>query len=424
MQRINYKINGLNVIFIKTDKFKTTDFILNFRNYLNGDTVTKRALIPYVLKAGTQNYSTKKEINEKLETLYGASLGISINKQGLMQILSMRMSIINDTYLMTNSTLLEDAFQFFHEVIFNPKCENNVFSEKIVSEEKRLLKAQFNALYDDKIRYAYDKLIEEMCKDENYRIKALGRIEDIDSIDPSNLYSVYQDILKNDTVDLLVIGDIDKERLKGLIEKHLSFNDRQEIKEVVDTQTKEIDKVNKIVESQELNQAKLNIGFRTNVNGKDNDYYHLLLMNAMLGVYPHSLLFRNVREKASLCYYISSNIDKAKGIMIIYAGINKKDFDQAYKLVLDQINKLITGDFDEALMNNSSKALVNDLLQMSDNPIAVLASEYSHLLYDEIFDINSIIEKIKAVTKEDIQKVAQKLKEDTIFFLTKEEVNE
>lgn len=424
MERINYKINGLNVIFIKTDKFKTTDFILNFRNYLNEDTVTKRAILPYVLKAGTKNYPSKKEINQKLEALYGATLGISINKQGLMQILSLRMSIVNDAYLMSNSTLLDDAFQFLHEVIFNPKFENDTFSDKIVSEEKRLLKDQFNALYDDKIRYAYDKLIEEMCKDENYRLKALGRTEDIDSINPTNLYSVYQDILKNDTVDLLVIGDIEDERLKGLVEKHLSFDKRQEIKEVVDTQTKEIDKVNKIVESQEVSQAKLNIGFRTNINGTDKDFYHLLLMNSMLGVYPHSLLFRNVREKASLCYYISSNIDKAKGIMIIYAGINKKDFDQAYKLVLEQINKLVTGDFDDALMINSSKALVNDLLQMSDNPIAFLASEYSHLLYDETFDIDTIIEKIKAVTKEDIQAVAKKIKEDTIFFLTKEEVNE
>jgi len=423
MERINYQINGLNVIFIKTDKFKTTDFIMNFRNYLNEDSVTKRALLPYVLRSGTKNYPSKKEINQKLETLYGASLGLSINKQGLLQILSLRMSIVNDAYLTSNSTLLDESFQFLNEIIFNPKLENGVFSEKAVSDEKRLLKEQFNALYDDKIRYAYDKLIEEMCKDENYRIRSLGRIEDIDSINSSNLYPVYQDMLKNDSVDLLVIGDIDNARLKTLIEKHLHFDKRKKINEVVDNQTKEIDEVKKVIESQDVNQAKLNLGFRTYTTGKDKDFYHLLLMNAMLGVYPHSLLFRNVREKASLCYYVSSHIDKAKGIMVIYAGINKKDFDQACEIILQQITKLQNGDFDDTLMQHSVMALINDLLQMRDSPIAYIASDYSHLLYQETFDIECITDNLKAIKKEDIQKVAKKIKEDTIFFLTKEEVN-
>ncbi len=423
MERINYKIKGLNVIVVKTDKFKTTDFIINFRNDLNVDTVTKRTLITHVLKSATENYPSKKDINLKLEKLYGANLGVSVNKQGKLHIVSFRLSIVNDHYLMQNSTLLDDAFQFMHDIIFNPKLENGVFLNKVVTEEKRLLNEQFSALFDDKIRYAYDRLIEEMCKGENYAIKSLGRQEDIEAINPSDLHQTYLNMLKNDTVDLLVIGDVDSDRVKGLIEKHFPFDIRPEISEVVDSETKDILEVNKIVESKDVNQAKLNIGFRTYTTGKDDDYYHLLLMNAMLGVFPHSLLFKNVREKESLCYYISSNIDKGKGIMIIYSGINKNDYDKAYELILRQIETLQTGDYEEALMEHSRKALINNLLQIQDNPIAFLASEYSHLLYQERFDTKEIMDKLNAVTKENIQNVAKKLKEDTIFFLTKEEVN-
>ena len=96
MERLNYKVNGLNVIIMKTNKFKTTDIVLNFRNYLEPDKITKRALVPYVLKAGSENYPSKKDINKQLEKLYGASLGVSINKQGLLQILTFRMSLVND----------------------------------------------------------------------------------------------------------------------------------------------------------------------------------------------------------------------------------------------------------------------------------------------------------------------------------------
>lgn len=424
MEQSKYKINGLNVTLIKTNKFKTIDLVLNFRNSLYKETVTSKALIPYVLKAATKKYGSKKEINKQLEKLYGANLGISINKQGLLQVISFRVSIVNDVYLINESSLLDEAIAFLHEIIFNPKIENGVFSERIVLEEKRLLNDQFKSLYNNKIRYAYNRLIEEMCKDENYRFRALGQIEDLDIITNASLFKVYEDLLKNDTVDLLVTGDIDENRIKELIEKNFKFEERTEINEVVDKETKEINEVNNVVESQDVSQAKINIGFRTYTTGLDKEYYPLLLMNAMLGVYPHSLLFKNVREKASLCYYISSNIDKAKGIMIIYAGINKNDYEKAHDLILEQIKKLQDGDFNDQLLLNSSKALTNDLLEISDNPIGILASNYSHLLYQEEFDIDIITKKINGVTKEDIQNVAKKIKEDTIFFLTKEEVKE
>ncbi len=424
MERSNYKTNGLNVTLIKTDKFKTVDLVLNFRNYLRKETVTSKALVPYVLKSATEKYGNKREINRKLEKLYGANLGISINKQGILQVISFRISIVNDIYLSNESSLIDDAFAFLHEIIFNPKLENGVFTEKVVLEEKRLLKDQFISLYNDKIRYAYNKLIEEMCKDEIYRFRALGQMEDLDNITNESLFNVYKDLLKNDTVDLLVTGDIDENRIKKLIENNLKFEDRTDINEVVDKESKEISKVKKTFEYQDVSQAKINIGFRTNTTGLDKDYYPLLLMNAMLGVYPHSLLFQNVREKASLCYYIASNIDKAKGIMVIYAGINKDDYDKAHDLILEQIRKLQVGEIDEKLLLNSSKALVNDLLEIGDNPIGILASNYSHLLYQEEFDIDLITKKINEVTKEEIQNVAKKIKEDTIFFLAKEEVKE
>ena len=60
---------------------------------------------------------------------------------------------------------------------------------------------------------------------------------------------------------------------------------------------KTIHKVNEVVEVKDVSQAKLNIGYRTNTTGNDDDYYALMLMNAILGLYPNSLLFRNVREE-------------------------------------------------------------------------------------------------------------------------------
>lgn len=422
MERIEKSIAGLNVTLIKTTKFKTVDFLLNFRNRLNPENVTKRALLPQVLKAATVSYPSKMEISRKLESLYGASLGSAVNKQGLLHIISFRMSIINDAYLMEDVNLLEESFKFFHEIIFEPKLENSSFLPKVVNEEKRLLKDQFLAIYDDKIRYSYHKLIDNMCEDELYRLKPIGRMEDLDNLDPKNLYEEYQKMLKEDNVDFLIIGDFDETKVFSLIEKYFIFNKRESIKEIVDRETKDVREVKRVVEVKDVSQAKLNIGFRTNITGIDDDYYPLLVLNGLLGVYPHSLLFRNVREKESLCYYISSTIDKGKGIMVIFAGIDKADYQKAYELSVKQLEMIKNGEFTEQDLDNTKKAYINDILQISDNPVDYLLAEYSGYLYDEPFDVDKQIKKVNAVTKESILNVAKKIQEDTVFLLTNEEV--
>lgn len=421
MERMNYQDKGLNVFLLKTDKFKTTDVIINFSNYLNEENVTTKALVPYILKSACENYPNKKSINKHLEHLYGATFGVAINKQGLLQILSFRMSLINDTYLTTNQSLLDDAFKFLNEILFKPKLENGTFSENVVNEEKRLLKDHFKSRYNNKVKYSYDKLIEEMFKNEIYRINALGRIEDIEKINAKNLFETYQEMMKNDTVDLLIIGDIDNQRIKKLINDYLHFENRDINLKVLDNEDKEINEVNKIFETQNINQAKLNIGLRTYTRGLDNDYPALVIMNAMFGLYPHSLLFKNVREKESLCYYISSNIDKAKGVMVIYAGINQSDYDKVVDIIFKQLDIIKNGQFEDDLIKSSRKALINDLLESSDNPLTILASEYSYRLYEEVYDVNTIINKLNNVTRQQIIDVANKIKEDTIFLLKGED---
>ena len=53
------------------------------------------------------------------------------------------------------------------------------------------------------------------------------------------------------------------------------------------------------------------------------------LMNALLGGTPHSLLFRNVREKLSLCYYCASSYDRLKGLLLIDSGVEEQNAEKA-----------------------------------------------------------------------------------------------
>ena len=57
------------------------------------------------------------------------------------------------------------------------------------------------------MRYANERLIEEMCKVEPYRLSANGKKESVMSITNESLYQYYQKVLAEDEMDhiLLVI---------------------------------------------------------------------------------------------------------------------------------------------------------------------------------------------------------------------------
>ncbi len=63
-----------------------------------------------------------------------------------------------------------------------------------------------------------------------------------------------------------------------------------------------------------------------------------LMYNGVLGGYPHSKLFTNVREKASLAYYASSRFDGHKGILTIQSGIEMANYEKAVDIIRKQLD--------------------------------------------------------------------------------------
>ena len=55
-------------------------------------------------------------------------------------------------------------------------------------------------------------------------------------------------------------------------------------------------------------------------------------MMGVLGGFPHSKLFRNVREKSGLCYDASSSIERFKGLLVIFAGIDAANFEETAQM--------------------------------------------------------------------------------------------
>src|SRR5699024_7115090 len=93
---------------IPNKKFKTISFVAKFKAPLTRETITKRALLPYILRQGTKNYPTEQDLQLKLDELYGAVLSIDAAKKGNNHILSIRLDFSKKRYVMISKNIKKE----------------------------------------------------------------------------------------------------------------------------------------------------------------------------------------------------------------------------------------------------------------------------------------------------------------------------
>lgn len=395
--------------------------IVHIEQDLREDTVTKTALIPQILKRGCAKYPSTQQLRQYTDDLFGAVFHADVVKKGEKQIIQIQLEIANEKYLSDNSPLLKRGIQFLGEVICQPLKENEGFSKSFVASEADILRKRISSLVDDKIRYANQRVTEEMCKDEPYRLLSYGRLEDLDLVDPVELYQYYEHLLAENPIDMYIVGDIQGDEVKEEVERCFRLK-RENIRSIrFNPVQKEQVEEKLVIDQMDVGQGKLNIGCRTHITLQDDDYEALLVYNGILGGFPHSKLFVNVREKASLAYYAVSRLESHKGILIMMSGIETDKFDQALEIMKKQMDMMKNGEINEKELKQTKAALSNQLLETKDNARTMIDLSYNGRISSTEKTLEQILDKVNGITIEDVVAVAQKIDVDTIYFLRDKE---
>ncbi|HZG71006.1 MAG TPA: pitrilysin family protein [Chondromyces sp.] len=408
---------GYTIHVVKTDKYKTNTLVFKMKAPLQRENVTKRALLPHVLQSSSEKFPSTSVLRSHLDDLYGASFFVDLAKKGEYHVMSFSVEIANEKFLKDPTPLLEKGIEFLHEVLLRPNIKEGKFQEETVTNEKRSLKQRIQSVYDDKMRYASMRLVEEMCEGEPYAIPANGMIDDINNITPEGLYQYYQQAIAEDEIDLYVIGDVDVEQVDSICSGLFQFKERTP--KTVPAQTiANREKEKEIKEPQEVNQGKLNIGYRTNIVYGDPDYFALQVFNGIFGGFSHSKLFINVREKASLAYYAASRLESHKGLMMVMSGIDIKNYDQAVTIIKEQMEAMKKGDITDSEILQTRAVIRNQMLETIDTARGLIEVLYHNVVAKQSIGIDEWLEKVEKTTKDEIVAVASKIELDTIYFLT------
>ncbi|AZN40912.1 EF-P 5-aminopentanol modification-associated protein YfmF [Paenibacillus albus] len=411
------QLNRIRLHVLPTQRFKTFSISLYAGLPLTEETVTSVALVPFILRRGTASTPETIAFRERLDDLYGAGFGFDVYKRGDAQIVQFRMDVINDKFVSSNQPLLAASLKLLGEVLTEPTLENGNLRAKYVEAEKETLRKRLEAIINDKIRYAAERCLEVMCEDEPYRLHPLGKLEDIDGITPASITAAYRDWLSKAAFDLYVVGDTSLEEVKALVAESFHHNAGEAADYSLPVVSKPVGEVRNVIERMDVTQGKLNLGLRINTAYGDDDYPAALMYNGILGGYPHSKLFLNVREKASLAYYAASRLDGHKGICTIQSGIEFANYEKATTIIQEQLESMRSGSYTELEMNQTKAMIANHLRELQDSANEMIGFDFNAILSKRERSAQQLLEQVQAVTAEQIAAIAKKTELDTIYFL-------
>ena len=125
----------------------------------------------------------------------------------------------------------------------------------------------------------------------------------------------------------------------------------------------------------------------------------------------------NVREKLSLCYYVRSNIDKLKGIMMIAAGIENENLDVTLKEIDAQLSALKRGEITDDELTAARAALVTMINSTLDSGYQTEDYYLTKTLGRDKSSPAELLKALERVTMDEITEAANTIKYDTIYFL-------
>jgi predicted Zn-dependent peptidase len=418
-------------------KLKTVLIQAEFTSDLDA-TVTRKALLPMVLRRGTRRLADMKSIHRFLEGLYGAGQGSDVGKIGEWHSLKFSLEVVNDRFIPRAAGpaggrpaaarrrrpakrpapgVLREALGFLREIMFDPRLPGGSFDPHYVDQEKENLRRTIEGLVDDKSHYAFERCVREMCAGEEFRRYELGEVGDLAEIDAPRLTAAYREWAARCPMDLYISGDIDVRSVRGLCAE--VFDDRRpgDLPLRGPPAPVAVGAPRTVEEKMDVNQGRLVLGFRHGIGYGGGDLEALVMMNGILGAFPHSKLFQNVREKASLAYDAHSQVERTKGLLFILCGIAVENYQRALQIILQQVEAVKAGQVSDEELVATRESLLNHLTLLEDDPGALMEIDRVWRLHGREFDLPAYRRRLAKVDRDRVAAAAGRLQLDTVYFL-------
>lgn len=300
---------------------------------------------------------------------------------------------------------LDKALDIVSDLYLNP-----LFDVKEIEKEKGVIIEEIRMYQDMPHRDVHDILNSLVHGDQPAGWNIAGTESNVRSFTREQLISYRNDHYVSGATTVVVAGSFDEVTIASDIEKH--FHDMPALtkkgkESVIEKQTTPAIKI----KFKETDQTHLAIAVRA-FSIFDSRVPTLNVLATILGKGMSSRLFSKMRDQLGICYYINagSNFFTDHGDLTISAGVDASRIDEAVKGILEECRRLkdelvSDAELQKAKDNIAGTSMLE--LETSESRSEFFGSQ--EVIKGRIESLEEMLAKVRAVTADDIQKLAQEI---------------
>lgn len=409
---------GLSITHSEDSKFNTETIIVRFITPVDEKESPKRWLAVSMLTDGTADFPDKLLISKRLAELYGASLFSFSYKSGNSQVSGITMNCIGDKYTMNGEQITADCAKLLLDSIFKPNMKNGVFDELLFENARNELLNKIRSAADNRHSYAYRRAVETAFEGEPSAISLHGTEEYVSALTAEDISAAYEDMLTNSYISVSFCGGgtnteaqkLVTERLTAFAEQRGSTN---EYKKLLYAASKPKEQAAVVTEQIEQKQSKIFLIYKYD----NTDEFAMVLAVSIFGSTPTSKLFMNVREKLSLCYYVSAALILGKDAVYVDCGVAPGNEEKAVSEIKRQLELMQQGEITDDEIADAKRSYINSLRSINDFGEEQNSWFFRRFVKGDLLTPQEAEELVSAVTKERIIDAVKSFRLDTVYTL-------
>ena len=293
------------------------------------------------------------------------------------------------------------ALDILSDLVLNP-----VFDASDIARERGVIMEEIKMDEDNPDYLVHEIFTQNFWRDHPLGKPILGTKETVKRFDREPVVDAYAHRFSPGNIIVSAAGNLDHDRFVELVTGH--FQHMKPMTNGFHSSTPKISSRIILRNKKALEQVQLCIGVPAHPIAHEKRHAGYVL-NTLLGGGMSSRLFQNIRERQGLAYSIYSDLNPYRdtGCLAVYAGTSLASASKVVQSVVSEFRKLKSEPVPQEELQRSKAQLKGSLmlsLESSTSRMSNLARQ--EMYFDRFYDLDELIQKIEAVSAEDLSTLA------------------
>lgn len=405
--------HGLKLLINHMPSFKSCSISVMIKvgsNYENNTIRGGAHLIEHMMFNGTKDIPSQKDISVKLD-----SLGADYNAYTTYNMTSYHIKV--------QEGFMDEVLYILSQMVLESK-----FTEKTLAKEKKVVIEELRRDRDDPSGYVMEQLGSILFKGNDLQNAIGGTEKSVRTMSYNHIRKFWLDNYRCSNILIAISGSFDEASTLASVEKYFKPSCHQKTQPRLKSNAWKdplpLQKGFRTITQKrsKLKQIHLAIAFPTQYNMRSEEKFAMYIMKFILGGGMSSRLFLLVRQKYSFAYSISADVElfETCGAFSVHTGVDPRGMftgnedpskpADPLKVIIKEIFKLTQKRVTREELSRAKKMMKGMVRLASENSHFIAEFYGKQWLFDlPILSLDQYIEKIEAVTRQDILEVARRI---------------